>query len=310
MRKLNKSLVLFLAFAMLISFAACSNSEGGDQTGGSSDSIYPLTITDDLGNEVVIESEPEKIVSVAPSSTEIIFELGLGEKLVGRSEFCNYPEEAAEVEVVGGFSGPNTELILELEPDVLFAAGSVPEEEKALLEGSGIKVIVYNPEDIDGVLKNIELTGKVLNVSETASDIVESLQAKRQEIVSMVSGEEAKRVFIDLGSFISAGSGSFIDSILSELGAENVAAKGEGQWPTLTLEQVVDANPQVYISLYPTIEELNETPGLSEVSAFQNDQVVVIPWGIEEHDFVQRPGPRVIQGLELYAEIIYPSLFE
>lgn len=310
MKKLNIFLILLLSVMVVISFAACGNVADENKSGEASASKYPLTIKDDLGNEVIIESEPEKIVSVAPSNTEIIFALEQGEKLVGRSEYCNYPEEAMDIEIVGGFSGPNTELILELEPDVVFAAGSVPEEAKTLLEGSGIKVIVFNPENIDGVLDNIILTGEILNVSDSATDLVEGLKEKRQEIVEKVAGEESKRVFIDLGGFVSAGSGSFIDSILLELGAENVASAGDGQWPTLTLEQVVDADPEVYISLYPSLEELNEIAGLNEISAFKNEQAVVIPWGIEENDVVQRPGPRIIDGLEVYAKTIYPLVFK
>ena len=170
--KIFKKSILVIAmtlFALMI--VGCTNAES-NQAGETNDvattevleSIYPVTIVDDLGNEVTIEQEPEKLVSLAPSSTEIIFALGLGDKVIGRTEYCDYPAEAQSVEVVGGFSNPNVELIISLEPDVVFAQGSVKDETKAMLEDLGIKVIIFNPANIDNVIKNIETVAKVANV--------------------------------------------------------------------------------------------------------------------------------------------------
>lgn len=303
------AIVLVVAMLTLVACGGTAGDKDKDDDGAKGQgSLYPMTIVDDLGNEVTIEKEPETIVSVAPSNTEILFALGLGDKMIGRSEYCNYPAEALKLEVVGAYSGPNTELILELEPDILFAANSVPDEAKQLMEASGIKVVIFNPNSIDEVLSNMEVIAKICNVQEEGTKLVGNLQEKRAEIKEKLKSVEPRKVFFDLGGFITVGKGSFINSIFEEIKAVNIAAGAEGQWPTVSLEQVVEANPDVYISTYPTIEELTAIAGLSEVAAFKNDEVYVLSWGTENHDIIQRPGPRIGRALELYVEMIYPEL--
>ncbi|MGB3367966.1 MAG: ABC transporter substrate-binding protein [Acidaminobacteraceae bacterium] len=316
MKLFKKSFIIITMFMLIVMMSACSKdvlSEVETSTNEESNVVleaYPVTITDDLGNEVTIDVEPTKLVSLAPSNTEILFALGLGDKVIGRTEYCDYPKEAESVEVVGGFSNPNLELIISLEPDVVFAQGSVKEETKSMLEGLGIKVVIFNPSDIDGVISNIEKVAKISNVEDNAKKLTASMQAKREEILLKIKDEESKKVFVDIGGFVSTGKGSFLDSMLNELKAVNIAADVEGQWPTLTLETIVDADPEVYISLYTPIEELKAVSGLEGVSAFVNDHLHTYAWGTDENSIVQRPGPRVVDGLELYAKVIYPGVFE
>lgn len=314
MKKTTRGLITILLIMVMMTLAACSGSntdgKGDDKDPENSTSVYPMTIVDDLGNEVTIESEPQTIVSVAPSNTEILFALGLGDKVVGRSEYCNFPAEALAVEVVGGYSGPNTELILDLEPDLVFAANSVPEEAKQLMEASGIKVIIFNPSNTDAVLKNMETVADICNVKEAGATLVSTLKQEREALLTKLAKVEPRSVFIDLGGFISVGKDSYIDAMLKEIKAENIATVAEGQWPTLSVEQIIDADPDVYISLYPSLEELTATAGLSEVAAFKNKEAHVVAWGTVENDIVQRPGPRFMEGLRLYAKLIYPDVVQ
>lgn len=313
----KKSMLIVSLIMLVMMMGACSNNESSEvkttEVEESVESVtksYPVTITDDLGNEVTIDEEPTKFVSLAPSNTEILFALGLGGNVIGRTEYCDYPEEAQSIEVVGGFSNPNLELIISLEPDVVFAQGSVKDETKSMLEGLGIKVVIFNPADIDAVISNIEKTAKVCNVEEEAVELVAAMQAKREEIIAKIKEEKSKKVFVDIGGFVSTGKGSFLDSMLTELNAVNIAADVEGQWPTLTLETIVDADPEVYISLYTPLDDLKAVSGLEGVSAFVNENLVTYAWGTMENSIVQRPGPRVVDGLELYAKVIYPGVFE
>jgi len=117
-------------------------------------------------------------------------------------------------------------------------------------------------------------------------------------------------VFIDLGKFYSAGEGSFIDSMLKELKVDNIADKTSGQWPQLTVEQIVNSDPEVYISLSSSFNELKAISGLSSTAAFKSGNVKVLEFGTADNDIVQRPGPRVIEGLEVYAKTIYPEAFK
>lgn len=319
MKKLKKILILITVLFLTFTWTACSNttSEGNATEGKgqgttvqTTETTYPLTITDDLGNEVTFKKAPEKIVSVAPSNTEILFALGLGDKVVGRDNYSNYPEEAQKIEVVGDFSGPNTEAIIDLAPDVVFAFSSIPEDVKKLLESSNIKVVIFNPSNIDGVLKNIETVGQIADVQEKASKLIEGMESKRQEIVEKVKDVEKKKVFIDIGDFYSAGPDSFMDSMLQEINAENIAGNADTAYPQLSLEKIIQANPDVYITTATSKEDIKKLDGIQSTNAFKNDNIVEIPMGTQENDIIQRSGPRIVDGLEIFAKAIYPEAFE
>jgi len=314
MRKLKKSFAAFILLSLVFTFAGCSgaNSTGGNTSSNTaSATVYPLTITDDAGNKVTIDKEPTKIVSLTPSNTEILFALGAGSRVAGRSENDNYPAEAKSIPVVGGLSGPNTESIIKLAPEVVFAIkGSLTDEAQKLLESSGIKVVTFNPANIDGVYSDIRIAGEICNTQTKAKALTDSMQAKREEILAKIANVKPKKVFVDLGGLYTAGQGSFIDSMLKELKADNVAAQTTGEWPQLSVEQIVSSDPDVYISLYSNIDDLKAVSGLSSTTAFKNGNVKVIETGTADNDVVQRPGPRVIDGLEIYAKTIYPEAFK
>lgn len=307
-------MIVFLTFT----WTACSNTthkenttvgEKENTTIEEDKTTYPITITDDLGNKVTFEKAPKKIVSVAPSNTEILFALGLGDKVVGRDNYSNYPKEAQEIEVVGDFSGPNVEKIIDLSPDVVFAFSGIPEDAKKLLENSNIKVIVFYPSNIDGVLKNIETVGEIFNVQEEANKVAENMQKKRKEILEKVKNVEKKKVFIDIGDFYSAGPNSFIDSMLEEIHAENIAKDADTQYPQLSLEKIIESNPDVYITISTSKEEIKKLEGIQSINAFKNNNIIEIPMGTEENDMIQRSGPRIVDGLEILAKAIYPEAF-
>jgi iron complex transport system substrate-binding protein len=314
MRKLKKGFIAVMLLSLVFTFGGCSganNTSNSTSSNASAETKYPLTITDDFGKKVTIEKEPAKIVSLAPSNTEILFALGLGSKVAGRSENDNYPAEASSIPVVGGFSGPNTESIIKLAPEVVFAfKGSLTDEAQKLLESSGIKVVTFNPANIEGVYSDIKVAGEICNVQAKAKELTDSMQAKREGILSKIANVKSKKVIVDIGGFYSAGQGSFIDSMLKELKADNIAATTTGEWPQLSVEQIVSSDPDVYISLYTSLDELKAVSGLSSTTAFKNGNVIVIESETVDNDVMQRPGPRVIDGLEIYAKTIYPEAFK
>lgn len=308
----KRSFIILMLLSLVLVFGGCTSNQGTSAISNTpAATVYPLTITDDMGNKVIIDKEPSKIVSLAPSSTEILFALGSGSKVVGRSKYDNYPAEANSIAVVGGFSKPNTELITKLEPEVVFAAKtSLSDEAKKLLESQGIKVVIFNPANIDGVYADIKIAGEICNAQANAKEITDSMQTKREEIIDKIKNVSAKKVFADLGDFYSVGKSSFIGSILTELKADNIASQTSGQWPQLTVEQIVSSDPDVYISLSTSLNDLKAISGLSSTTAFKNGDVQVIDYGTVNNDIMQRPGPRIIDGLELYAKKIYPDEFK
>ena len=280
------------------------------QDGTVEETQYPLTVTDDLGNEVVIEAEPERIVSLSPANTETLFALGAGEQLVGRTGYCSYPQEAAEVPSVGSYSSPNTELIISMDADVIFASDYMDAAIRSQVENAGAKVIIFAANDLESVEADILLAGRVLNRNEEAKEITDGMEAEMAELEEILSANTVeKSAFVDLGDYYSAGEGSLLGSMLEDIGVRNIAAATGEAWPQLSVETIIEANPDVYISLYTTPEELKQVPGLSSLDCIKNDQIIYYDGLSPEADLIQRAGPRLAEGTRLLAERIYPELF-
>lgn len=281
----------------------------GEDTAGAV--IYPLTVTDDFGNEVVLDEEPQRVVSLSPSATEILFAIGGGDRVVGRTDYCSYPEEASSVESIGTYTDPNTELIISREPDVVFVSDYLDDAVKNQLEAVGIQVIFFSANSVEASEADILLAGQVMNLSKEAQEVVDGMEKDLAKIQEITAGaKEKKSVFIDIGAFYSAGSGSLLDDELNKLGAVNIAADSGETWPQLSVETIIEKNPDLYISLYTSLDDLKATSGLNELDCIKNDQIVFYDGLSKEADMIQRPGPRVVEGIRLLAQDIYPELFE
>lgn len=281
--------------------------DDGQQTGGTE---YPLTITDSLGNEVTIEKEPQRVISLAPAQTEILFALGVGDRVKGRTDYCSYPEEAAEVESIGTYSSPNTELILSMEPDVIFVSDYIDDSIKEQVESTGAKTVVFSANSVEEVQEMILQVGQILNVNEKAKEITDSMDADLKDLQDILSSvEEKKSVFVDIGSFYSTGPGSLMADMLDKINVTNVVADTGKAYPQLSTEAIIEKNPDIYLSLETVPEELKATAGLSELDCIKEDNIIFYDLLSKETDVIQRPGPRVVEGMRLLAEQIYPDLF-
>ena len=282
---------------------------------GCNEPSAPPTVVDDMGREVVIDEVPQRIVSFGPSITEILFALGLGEKVVGVSDYSDYPEEAKLKPSVGSAYAPSVETLVALEPDLVFTLEH--QELNSQLEALGMTFIIIDPEDIDGILKDIELIGMVTGTEDEAEELVESMQDTIDYVLALVEGAPKVSVFFiidatDLTLPWTAGPGSFIDALITMAGGENIAAEAPGDWVQLSLEQVVGSDPDLIIIQTMTgdvptvsIETLEEDDVWGEMKAIVEGNVFLI-----NGDFVSRSGPRIVQGLEEMARIIHPELFE
>lgn len=287
-----------------------SVSEGQSDSTGGGETQYPLTVTDDLGNSVTIEEEPQRVISLSPANTETLFALGADEKIVGRTDYCTYPEEAAEVDSIGSYTSPNTELIISLSPDVIFASDYIDDAVREQVENAGAKVIVFTANDLESVEQDILTAGQVLNQNQEAADLVNGMESDMEEIQGILAAKtEAKSAFIDLGDYYSAGPGSLLGSVLDDIGVENVVADTGEAWPQVSVEKIIESDPDVYISLFTAPEELKQVAGLSSLDCIQNDQIIYYDGLSPEADLIQRAGPRLVEGMRLLAEQIYPELF-
>lgn len=276
---------------------------------------FPVTLTDAMGDEVVIEEEPEAIVSMVPSNTEISYELGLGDKMVGLSDFDNYPEETADVEKIGGQEF-NVEKVISLQPDLVLAHESGMSTWEAGLQqlrDAGLTVFVVNNEtSFEEVYDSITTIGQATGAVEEAEELVSSMEVQVDEVEELAGSiEEAKKVFVEVGSepeIYTTGSGTFIDEMLKIINAENVAGDQKG-WISMDQEAIVSRNPDVIVTTEgaynpEAVEQIMGRSGYGEVAAVKEEAVYNI-----NSDAVTRSGPRLTEGLLELAQAVYPEVF-
>ena len=280
---------------------------------------WPLEITDDHGRTVNIAETPERIVSLAPSITEILFALDLGDKVVGVTDCCDYPEElvekieTGEIQRVGApFPSFNLEIIVDLMPDIAFAIGATVPDYVDDLVGLGIPTIILQPEIIDDIFHDIELVGIIVGKQGDAAALVSDLEDDIDEIVAKVANAPVRSVFYgvdvsDPAMLWTVGNGTFIDDLVTLAGGDNIAGNLEG-WPTYNLEDLVNSNPDVIVlggaNWGVSAEEVASRPIWEDLDAVKNGNI----YAIDDTTLV-RPGPRIDNGLELLSGLIHPELF-
>lgn len=267
-------------------------------------SQYPMTIKDSADREVVLENEPEKVISIAPSITEIIFSLDKGDKLIGRTSFCNYPEEVKNVEVIGSLSEPNIEKIVELDPDLVIVSTHFEENALKKLESLNINVVLMNEDgSIDGTYTMISEIGKMLNANAAAEKVVGDMKEKIDSVIEKVKDAEKPLVYYVVGFDFTAGKGTFVSELIEKAGGENAANDVEG-W-SYSLEKLVEKDPDILITTDELIEEVKTKNGYKDLTAVKEDNLYSI-----NQDILNRQGPRIGEALEKLAKIIHPELFK
>ncbi|MBY0146159.1 ABC transporter substrate-binding protein [Neobacillus niacini] len=278
---------------------------------------FPVTITDDANREVTIEKAPETIVSIQTSNTEIAFALGLGDKIIGVSDYDNYPPEVEKIEKVGA-QDINAELVLSLLPDMALVTDYHYKTHPDVLqkfEEAGIEVIVVgSAASFEDVYSKIEMIGEAAGSKTEAEEIVTDMKERLQTIKDKAAGAviDKKKVWVEVSpapDIFTTGQNTFMHEMLESIQAENAAGDQEG-WVKMTEEEIVKLNPDVIITTYGYYVE-NPTAGVlkregwAEVPAIKNGDIFDV-----DSDTVTRPGPRLIEGVETLAELIYPEIFK
>ena len=277
---------------------------------------FLLEVTDQAGRVVKLEKIPERIVSLAPSNTEVLFALGLGDKVVGVTEFCNYPEAAKAKPKIGGYSTVDLERTVAIEPDLILATNIHKDEIIPVLERLGLTVLTLDPKTLDEVLEAITLTGKCTGKQEAASQLVAEMRNRIRAVTDKtdnLSEAQRPRVFYVMWHepLRTVSSHTRIHELIGLAGGVNIAQDlGEG-YPTISLEAVIQANPQVIIAgggmgegADLPFQFANTESRLKNTDARINNRLYEI-----YTDLVGRPGPRFVEALEQLAEMIHPELF-
>ena len=310
------------ALLCLLLLAACSRGEpaaptagatagpGAGATGTTGVAEFPVTITDDDGFEITIPEEPQRIVTFAPSMTETVFALGVGDRLVGVSgSFDDFPAQAQGIEQVGGAGefgvDPNLENVIALEPDLfLTIAGGDPWKEQ--LRDLGVTVVTFNATDFDDLLDDIGKVGVVTGAAEEAEVLVADMVARADEVAAAVP--ERTTCFFEVyfaKSLTTVGPNTFIYDLLERAGCDPVTADAASDYPEWSVDELVADAPAVYLVTVESansIEQIARRPGFAGIEAVAGGNVAFL-----DSDLVTRPGPRVVEGLEQISAALFAT---
>jgi len=265
------------------------------------------TFVDDLGRQVTIERIPQRIVSLAPSNTEILFALGLGDKVVGVTDWCDYPPEALEKEKVGSYDTPDIEKIVALNPDLVLVAYGTTMDVINNLVGLGLTVFGIKSTDLDDVLNDIRTVGNITGKKAEANALTSEMESRIEAVTDESSElEERPRVFYIVwhDPLWTAGSETFIHELIEKGGGVNICQDITG-YTLISIEEVVARNPEVIITSEWSFEWAQGETLLQDTNASQEGRIYQ-----GDDDLVQRPGPRLVEGLEWFAYFIHPEIFE
>jgi len=280
---------------------------------GCSDSASALTPVDDWGRPIRLEAAPKRIVSLGPSITEILFALDLDEHVVGVTDYCDYPSEAASLPKLGApFPGFDIERILDLEPDLVF---SVEGNVVGLLEDK-VTTVVLQPNDLQGIYRDIELVGQLTGTDRAAEQLVSDMKQRVEAVVAKTSTITDKPTLfyevdasMDENSPWTVGYGTFQDNLINLAGATNIARDGKG-WYEFSVEQILDADPDIILledyQFGVTPESVSARTAWTNLTAVREGKILAI----ENPDLTCRQGPRIVDGLEMLARLIHPELFQ
>jgi iron complex transport system substrate-binding protein len=275
---------------------------------------YGITIIDDWGRTVTIEKKPERIVSLAPVNTEILFALGLGTNVVGVTDFCNYPAEAVNKEKVGGMTTVSVEKVINLNPDLVVALNLNGEETVDIIDDY-FPVLVIDQQKvtrIEDVFTRIELVGKITGEEEQATALVAELRGRVESITNQMEGKEKVKVayIVWHDPLWVTGSGNFQNDPIEKAGGDNIFSDIE-DWGTVSVETLIERNPDVIIvsgghgvAEMKPYEFIMTDERLAVINARKNGRVCSM-----DADIINRPGPRIVEALEAVAHCLQPDLF-
>ncbi len=266
---------------------------------------------DDLGQELTLSSTPTRIVSLAPSNTEILFAIGAGDRVVGVTQWCNYPTAAKDIEQVAGYSDLNIERITAVRPDLIIAARGNDLEGLRSLEQMGVPVFAVNVQTLDAMIDSVRRLGRLTGTTDRSDSLARMLTARLEEVDRRILDRPRPRVLWGYVAepIYTAGPGSLIDNMIERAGGENVARGAQVTWPQVSLETIVAWAPQVLLTslgggMQPAgeIDRLREIDGWKELPAIKNGRIVHV-----EGDLLTRAGPRLVDAVEILANQLHPA---
>lgn len=293
------------------STAAESVTAGSVTAGITDEEAAAINVTDMMGRQITLDAPAERIVVLAAADCEILYAVGAGNTLVGRGEYCNYPEEVLDVPSVQSGAETNVEQIIALKPQVVIMSIMAQSKEQVpILEDAGIKVVAVNAQDIEGVYTAIELIGKITGKDAEAGEVVENMKATFAELSQKAAGDASQTIYYEVSpleyGLWTAGSGTFMNEFADMLGLTNAFADVQG-WGEISQEQVIERNPDYIVTtamsfgegLKP-VDEILGRKGWEKIKAIVNKNVLNV-----DSDEISRPGPRLVNAFSDMYDFIY-----
>lgn len=306
---------VFRALAVLLLATGCGvrpAPEPADASPGADG--YPRAVPDSAGHTLTLPAQPVRIVSAAPSNTEILFAIGAGPQVVGVTTYCNYPAEAATRDKIGGFSPKSisAERVIGLKPDLVLTTGRLQQSLTEDFRRLGLPVLSYDAQTLEEVLRNIRLLGQVTGHVTEAEELAATLDRRLARVrASTATRPEAERprtlLLLSEDPLMAAGPGTFAGQILDVAGGRNVFADVEQQFPRVSEEEILKRNPAVVLlwerdGFAARKEQLTKRPGWARLDAVRDGRVL----GVND-DWLSRAGPRLFDGLERVTELLHPQ---
>jgi iron complex transport system substrate-binding protein len=270
------------------------------------------TFVDDLSRKVYLAKAPARVLSLAPSITEILFAIGLADRIVGVTEFCDYPPEARAKPKVG-YAQPNLESLVAFQPDLVLSPRDFMRADLiSKLEQLKIPVFILEAKTIEDIASHIQLLGRMLGASDAADQVAMDLRRRLAALKARTEPLRKPRVLYVLNSqpLITVGPGSFVHHVIVSAGGTNVAEHAASDYPRLSMEEVIKQDPEVILFPVGSLEGISTSEQQtwrrwSTLSAVKREQFHQIP-----SDLLNRPGPRIVEGMEKLARILHPDAFQ
>ncbi|GJL53350.1 MAG: ABC transporter substrate-binding protein [Nitrospirales bacterium] len=274
--------------------------------------LAPRTFIDDMGRKLFLAKHPTRIISLAPSITEILFAIGLNEEIVGVTEFCDYPPQAKDKTVVG-YAQPNIESIVALKPDLVLAPKSFMRADLLRkLEQLKIPTFILEPHTVEEIMAHIKLLGRMVGRSDAANEQTTSLRKQIAQLSDQLKGRARPSLLYILNSepLITVGPGSFIHHLIELAGGRNAAEAATTPYPRLTMEEVLRQNPDILLFPVGRFEgipqaEQDRWKRWETLTAVKKNYLFQV-----QSDLLNRPGPRIIEGLKQLVRFLHPEVLQ
>ena len=263
----------------------------------------PVRVTDDTGVKVTVLAAPKRIISAMPSLTEILFDLGLGDRIAGVTDRCNYPQAALKKKKIGGVV-LNEEMIASLDPDIIFMQGDAQSREIQRLRALGMPVFVVEPHSLKDIARSVRMIGDVTSAKDKAASIAGDIENEIKAAIKYHAQAKKNKVLVVFygDPLVTAGKGTFIDDAVNLCGGYNIGRQGRGPYPVLSLENVISQDPDFILVAGKTNADMDQVKNnfkLKNVKAIRNGNIMLI-----DSDIITRPTPRLVRALKTISEFI------